>query len=60
MKSVAEISQSQEWYSMWLRWLLAALILLSILINFHVFVVQKDYEILTNPNGPDTSDYSAE
>lgn len=33
------------------------LISFSIVITYHVMVVEKNYDILTNPDGPDTSDY---
>lgn len=32
-------------------------IICSIGLTYHVKVVEKDYYILTNPDGPDTSDY---
>lgn len=43
-----------------IRVVLSLLILMSIGITYYVMVVQKDYEILTNPDGPDTSDYFEE
>ena len=36
------------------------LILFSIAVTYYVMVVQQDYDILTNPDGPDTSDYFEE
>lgn len=36
------------------------LIALSIGVNYYVFIIQKDFEVLTNEDGPDTSDYFAE
>ena len=32
----------------------------SIAFTYYVMIVKKDYEILTNPDGPDTSDYFEE
>jgi|GEM_PF-2384287 len=36
------------------------LIVLSIIITYYVKVVQKDYVIFTNPDGPETADYFEE
>ena len=47
-------------YAFILRLVRMLLITLSIAVTFYVMVVQKDYEILTNPDGPDTSDYFEE
>jgi hypothetical protein len=35
-------------------------IVASIATVYYVMIVQKDYEVLTNPDGPDTSDYFEE
>lgn len=35
-------------------------ILLSIALTYKVLIIDKDYEIFTNPDGPDTSDYFEE
>jgi len=43
-----------------IRLLLAGAILFSIVTTYYVMVVQKDYTILSNPEGPDTSDYFEE
>jgi len=37
-----------------------SIIIFSIIITYHTMVVLKNYEILTNPGGPDTSDYFEE
>lgn len=37
--------------------LTAVLVVISIAITYYVMVVEKDYVIFTNPDGPDTSDY---
>ncbi len=42
---------------LYIRVIIAVLILFSIVTTYHVTVVQKDFEILTDPEGPDTSDY---
>jgi hypothetical protein len=34
-----------------------ALITLSIITTYYTMIVLQDYVILTNPDGPDTSDY---
>ena len=36
------------------------LILFSIIVTYYVKVVQQDYVIFTNPDGPETEDYFAE
>lgn len=43
-----------------IKFLLIFFIALSITLMYGVFIVQKDYEIFTNPDGPDTSDYFEE
>lgn len=43
-----------------LRLLFSFLILCSIGVTYYVMVVQRDFEVLTNPDGPDTSDYFIE
>lgn len=43
-----------------LRLLFLFLILCSFGVTYHVMVVQRDFEVLTNPDGPDTSDYFIE
>ena len=40
-----------------LRVIIVTLIVLSIGITYHTMVVKQNYLILTNPDGPDTSDY---
>lgn len=40
-----------------IRVLTLVLVLFSIIVTYHTMVVKQDYEILTNPEGPDTSDY---
>lgn len=43
--------------SILIKILIALMIISSIFITYYVMVVKKDYEIFTNPDGPDTSDY---
>lgn len=43
-----------------LRFLFCILIICSIAVTYYVIVVNKDFEIVTNPEGPDTSDYFEE
>lgn len=40
--------------------ILFSLIACSITITYKVMVIDKSYEIFTNPDGPDTSDYLEE
>jgi hypothetical protein len=40
-----------------IRSITLAVIGFSIGITYYVYVIQKDYEIITLPDGPDTSDY---
>ena len=40
-----------------IRSLTYILICLSIIVNYQVFIINKDYEIFTNPDGPETEDY---
>lgn len=46
--------------SFFIRIFTFALITFSIAVTYHTMVVRQDYEILTNPEGPDTSDYFEE
>jgi hypothetical protein len=43
-----------------LRLLFTFLILCSFGVTYYVIVVKRDFEVLTNPEGPDTSDYFIE
>lgn len=43
-----------------IRLLTITLIIISIAITYYVKVVQKDYIIYTNPDGPETEDYFEE
>ncbi len=44
----------------YIRFSFAILIIFSIIVTFWVMVIQKDFKILTNSDGPDTSDYLKE
>jgi hypothetical protein len=43
-----------------LRTLTGALILFSIMVTYYVMIIEKDYLIITNPDGPDTEEYFLE
>lgn len=45
---------------MFIRILFLVLISASIAITYYVMVIQRDFAVLTNPEGPDTSDYFEE
>lgn len=49
-----------DFLSVMLRIMLVSMIVFSIVVTYHVMVIKKDYEIITNPEGPDTSDYFEE
>ena len=36
------------------------LVVFSICISYYVYIIKKDYLIVTLPDGPDTSDYFSE
>lgn len=40
-----------------IRTVYVILIAFSIVVTYHVMINQQNYEIITNPEGPDTSDY---
>lgn len=40
-----------------LRTLYVLFFLFSVFVTYHELVVEKNYEVFTNPEGPDTSDY---
>jgi len=46
--------------SAFIRGITLTLILFSIIVTYYVKVVQKEYVIFTNPEGPETEDYFAE
>lgn len=43
-----------------LRFSTALLVFFSIIVTYHVMITKKDYEILTNPDGPETEEYFEE
>ena len=43
-----------------LRLITYSMIAFSIIVTYYVMVIQKDYEIFTNPDGPETADYFEE
>ena len=43
-----------------LRGMTLSLIVFSIIVTYYVKVVQQEYIIFTNPEGPETEDYFAE
>lgn len=43
-----------------IRLLFLVLVSASIALTYYVMVVQRNFEVVTNPEGPDTSDYFLE
>ena len=48
---------SEQILSISIRIVVLLAVAASIGVTYYVHIIQKDYEILTNPDGPDTSDY---
>ena len=43
-----------------LRAITGALILFSIIVTYYVMIIEKDYVMFTNPDGPETAEYFEE
>lgn len=46
-----------DYFAIFLRSCTLLLIVLSIFVTYYVKVMQKEYIIFTNPDGPETEDY---
>lgn len=49
--------KKSEIFAISIRATIAAMVVFSIIVTYYVKVVQKDYVIFTNPEGPETEDY---
>lgn len=50
----------KDFVAITIRTALAIMIIFSIVVTYYVMVVKKNYEIFTNPDGPETEDYFLE
>lgn len=52
--------QETDWMAVSLRTITFSMIVFSVVVTYYVMVVQQDYEIFTNPEGPETAEYFEE